>query len=294
MHPSDDIKGIKSNLLLNKKIILGITGSIAAVESIKLSRELIRHGAEVIPVMSKASTRIIHPDSLEFATGKKPILELTGKTEHVYYCGRVKDKVDLLLISPCTSNTISKIAHGIDDSTVTTFASTAIGSGIPILIVPAMHISMYDHKIIKDNINKLKKIGINFINPHLTLKKAKLAEIEEIVTMVIRSVGKRDYHNNSIADLVLNKKEILKITESEDRLIQIIDPIYKFPETNYGRAHFYAPVKKFFGNYIDTFWFNILVIWFTSLTLYITLCFDIFRKVIEAFEDLNIKGLLKR
>ena len=116
MHPSDEIKGIKSKILLNKKIILGITGSIASVENIKLSRELIRHGAEVIPVMSKASTKIIHPDSLEFATGKKPILELTGKTEHVSYCGRVKEKANMLLISPCTANTISKIAHGIDDN----------------------------------------------------------------------------------------------------------------------------------------------------------------------------------
>ena len=198
MHPSDEIKGIKSKILLNKKIILGITGSIASVENIKLSRELIRHGAEVIPVMSKASTKIIHPDSLEFATGKKPILELTGKAEHVSYCGRVKEKANMLLISPCTANTISKIAHGIDDNAVTTFASTAIGSGIPILIIPAMHISMYDHNIIQNNIKKLKKIGIKIIDPNIIGNKAKIVDIEEIVSMVIRITGKKDLINKKI------------------------------------------------------------------------------------------------
>jgi phosphopantothenoylcysteine decarboxylase/phosphopantothenate--cysteine ligase len=138
MHPSDEIRGVKSNKLSDKRIVLGVTGSIAAVECVKLSRELIRHGAQVFPVMTHSATRIIHPDSLEFATGNKPIIELTGKTEHVSFCGLVKEPVNLLIISPCTANTISKIARGIDDTSVTTFATTAVGSGVPILIVPAM------------------------------------------------------------------------------------------------------------------------------------------------------------
>ena len=198
MHPSDDIKGLKSNSLLNKKIIIGITGSISAVEDIKLCRELIRHGAEIIPVMSKSATKIIHPDSIEFSTGKKPILELTGKTEHVFYCGKGKDKADLLLISPCTANTISKISKGIDDNPITTFASTAIGSKIPIIIVPAMHISMYEHKIIQKNINDLKENGIKFIEPNIQGNKAKLPDIDEIVSRIIRTIGKNDYRNKKI------------------------------------------------------------------------------------------------
>ncbi len=185
MHPVNDILGIKSSYLKGKKIILAVTGSIAAVETIKISRELIRHGAEVIPVMTKSSTKIIHPDSLWFATGKKPIIELSGDTEHVNYCGRVKKPADLLLICPCTANTISKIAHGIDDTTVTTFATTAIGSKIPIIIVPAMHLSMYDHKIIQQNIKKLETNKINFIKPKIEKNKAKMPKTEEIVANVI-------------------------------------------------------------------------------------------------------------
>ena len=192
MHPADEIKTVKSDNLSNKRIVLGVTGSIAAVGLVQLSRELIRHGAEVYPVMTKAATGIIHPDALEFATGNKPIIELTGEAEHVVFCGQVKEPADLLLISPCTANTISKIAHGIDDTPVTTFATTAIGSGIPILVVPAMHLSMYDHKIVQENIEKCKKAGIKFVGPSIEGSKAKMTNIDEVVAYVIREIGRRD------------------------------------------------------------------------------------------------------
>lgn len=198
MHPSDEIRGVKGNILSNKRIVLGITGSIASVECVRLSRELVRYGAEVFPVMTSAATKIIHPDSLEFATGHKPILELTGETEHVSLCGMVKEPADLFLISPCTANTISKIAHGIDDTPVTTFATTAVGSGIPILIVPAMHLSMYNHKVVQGNIKKCKKIGIKFVEPYITESKAKMADIGEIVARLIRETGKQDMAKKNV------------------------------------------------------------------------------------------------
>ncbi len=193
MHPAEELRGKKSKKLLHKRIVLGITGSIAAVESIKLARELIRHGATVYPVMTLAATRIIHPDALEFATSHAPVVQLTGQTEHVSWCGLVEDPVDLLLISPCTANTISKIARGIDDTPVTTCATTALGSKVPVLLVPAMHLSMYDHAIIQKNVALLKDHGVGFIEPVIQGTKAKLPDIDEIVETVIRTVGKRDF-----------------------------------------------------------------------------------------------------
>lgn len=192
MHPAMELRGKKSTKLLQKRIVLGVTGSIAAVECVKLARELIRHGATVYPVMTPAATRIIHPDALEFATAHRPVVQLTGQTEHVSWCGLVQDPVDLLLISPCTANTISKIAWGIDDTPVTTCATTAIGSQVPVLLVPAMHLSMYDHRIVQKNIEFCKKHGVSFLDPHLQGSKAKMPEVEEIVATVIRTVGKRD------------------------------------------------------------------------------------------------------
>lgn len=198
MHPADDLRGIKSKKLSKKRIVLGVTGSIAAVETVKLSRELIRHGADVYPVMTKAATKIIHPDALEFATSHTPIIELSGQTEHVFFCGLVKDPVDLLLICPCTANTLSKIAHGIDDTAVTTFATTALGSKIPIIIVPAMHLSMYKHNVVRKNIEKCKEMNITFLDPNVFGNKAKMPSIDEIVAKVIRKIGKQDLVKKNI------------------------------------------------------------------------------------------------
>ena len=192
MHPSKELRSQKSDKLRGKRIVLGVTGSIAAVETVKLIRELIRHGAEIYPVMSYAALKIIHPNALEFASGHAPVTEITGKVEHVALCGEVRDKVDMLLIAPSTANTISKIAYGIDDTPVTTFATTAIGSKIQVMIVPAMHISMYNHPVVLENIEKLRKMGIILIEPKLEEHKAKMPDIDEIVANVIRAAGKRD------------------------------------------------------------------------------------------------------
>jgi phosphopantothenoylcysteine decarboxylase/phosphopantothenate--cysteine ligase len=198
MHPADELRGKKTNKLLHKRIVLGITGSIAAVESVRLIRELIRNGATVYPVMTPSAIRIIHPDAVEFASGHTPVLQLSGQTEHVSWCGLVKDPVDLLLISPCTANTISKIARGIDDTPVTTCATTAIGSGVPILLVPAMHLSMYDHRILQENIKVCKQHGVLFLDPIISGRKAKLADVFEIVETVIRCIGKKDLMNKKV------------------------------------------------------------------------------------------------
>jgi len=184
-HPSEDIKGAKSQKLESVTLVLGVTGSIAAVETVKLARELIRHGAEVYPVMTEAATKILTPDALEFATGHKPVTSISGKVEHVALAG-IGRPMDILLIAPATANTISKLACGIDDTPVTTFATTAIGSGKKVLVVPAMHGSMYSHPIVKENIEKLKKIGVRFLLPKIKEKKAKIPAVENIVSWLIR------------------------------------------------------------------------------------------------------------
>lgn len=197
MHPTKEIYGTISDKLKDKKIVLCTTGSTAVVETVKLIRELIRHGCNVYVVMSKNAQKIISKDALHFASGNKVITEITGELEHVKFCGEVKDKADLLLIAPCTANTISKIVNGIDDTTVTTFVTTAFPH-IPIMIVPAMHFSMYRNIIIMSNIKKLKALGIEFIEPNLEEGKAKIASNDEIVEKVIRKIGNRDMYSKKV------------------------------------------------------------------------------------------------
>lgn len=187
-HPSKDIIGTKSGELRGREVVLCITGSVAAVRSPEIARELMRRGAEIYPVMSQSAQEIIHPNLMEWATGNPVVVKLTGKIEHVGLTGERSERADLLLIAPATANTIGKVAAGIDDTTVTSVASTAIGSQTPIIVVPAMHQSMYKHSIVKENIKKLKALGIEFVGPRMEEEKAKIADTEEIVETVVRKL----------------------------------------------------------------------------------------------------------
>ena len=189
-HPTKDLAGTVSKSLAGRKIVLAVTGSIAAVETVKLARELIRRGAEVQAVMSPAAQEILGPYALQYATGREVITKITGDVEHVAYCGQRKEAYDLLLIAPCTANTIGKMAMGIDDTTVTTFATTAIGSQVPVLVVPAMHGSMLEHPIVQQNIEKLKGIGIQFVAPVTAEGAAKFPGNDAIVLSVERALIK--------------------------------------------------------------------------------------------------------
>jgi phosphopantothenoylcysteine decarboxylase/phosphopantothenate--cysteine ligase len=167
MHPSESLRGSRSNLLSGKRIVLGITGSIAAVECFELARELIRHGANVQAVMSENAMNLVTPWAMEFATGNEVIDVIDGRVQHVALLGDVPDKADLLLIAPCTANTMSKIACGIDDTPVTTMATTALGSKVPIIVAPAMHITMFTNPIIQQNLERLRQAGVEFLGPRM-------------------------------------------------------------------------------------------------------------------------------
>jgi phosphopantothenoylcysteine decarboxylase/phosphopantothenate--cysteine ligase len=167
------------------KIVIGVCGSVAAVKVPELARELRRKGFAVKCVMTKAAKEIIHPNVLEWASEQPVIEELTGAVEHVKLCG-IDGDADLLLICPATSNTISKIANGIDDTPVTTMAATALGCKKRIAIVPAMHESMYENPFVKENIEKLKKAGITVLEPRTEENKAKLMDNEKIVQEILK------------------------------------------------------------------------------------------------------------
>mgnify|MGYP005834188273 CR=1 FL=1 len=198
MHPSASIRSLKSRALEGKRIVLGITGSIAAVESFELARELIRHGAEVHTVMTPEALKLVTPWAMQFATGNEVVTEIDGRVQHVSLLGDYPDKADLLLIAPCTANTLSKVALGIDDTTVTTMATVALGSGVPVLVAPAMHLAMFNHPMVRQNTKVLGEMGVEFIGPHTVGKKARIASVEDIVMAVLRRLGRRDLEGKRI------------------------------------------------------------------------------------------------
>ncbi|TFG22443.1 MAG: bifunctional phosphopantothenoylcysteine decarboxylase/phosphopantothenate--cysteine ligase CoaBC [Promethearchaeota archaeon] len=224
-HPSKDIVESKGTILRGKTICLCLTGSVAVINSPMIARELMRLGAEVIAVMSRAATELINPALMHWATGNPVITKLTGAVEHVFLAGdrpRVFGKADLILVCPATANTISKIANGIDDSPVTTIVSTAFGSNIPIIIVPAMHESMY-HPIVEHNIALLKKYGVDILGPRISEGKAKVAKMDDVLDRVI--------------DLIIAKKDLqgLKIIITAGPSQEAIDSVRYISNKSSGR-----------------------------------------------------------
>ena len=185
-HPSLDIVSSDGTELAGKKIVLCISGSVAAYKSIELARLLMRHGADVTCVASKAATDLIKPSYFKWATGNEVITKLTGDLEHI----KIADykQSDLIVVYPCTANTLGKLANGIDDTPISTVLSVGFGSKIPIVIALAMHKSMYDNMAVKRNMEFLKN-KVDFLAPNMVEGKAKVAEAEEVLDFVLKKLG---------------------------------------------------------------------------------------------------------
>ena len=213
-YSSRDITGIDGHEIEGKKIVLCITGSVAAYRSIDLARQLIRHGAEVYPVMSEAvGSMLLTPEMMKWATGNNVVTKLTGNLEHIALADY--NMSDLIVVYPCTANTIGKVANGINDTPVTSVLSVALGSRIPIIIAPAMHESMYNNRLIQENIQRVKDQGVYFLQPTITEGKAKVVSPEQMLQSVITKF------TNSTESFFFEKN----ILVTAGGTIEYIDPI---------------------------------------------------------------------
>jgi phosphopantothenoylcysteine decarboxylase / phosphopantothenate---cysteine ligase len=147
-----------SSLLNKKKILLGITGSIAAYKAAGICSKLVRSGADVYPVMSPNALYFINPITFSAISAKKTIVKQYVNEEKIQHIS-LSHSVDLIIIAPATANTISKLACGICDNFLTT---AVIASYCPVIIAPAMNESMYLNQAVQDNIEKLAKTGKYF------------------------------------------------------------------------------------------------------------------------------------
>jgi phosphopantothenoylcysteine decarboxylase / phosphopantothenate---cysteine ligase len=227
-HPSFDITSTLSSDLHGKTVVLCICGSVAAVRCPDIARLLMRHGARVIPVMTAEAQRIIHPNLMEWATGNQVITSLSGKIEHVAVAGNVETRGDIILVAPATANTIGKIACGIDDTPVTTVVTTAFGQQIPLIVVPAMHEPMYNHPIVRQNIDKLMEHHVTILMPKIEEGKAKIAGVDEVLDAV-KSILLPEHSKNSAG--LQGKKVII----TSGRTVEYLDPVRVITNNSTGK-----------------------------------------------------------
>jgi len=156
------------NPIKNKKIVLGVTGSIAAYKSADLASKLTQSGAQVEVILTKAATEFISPMTFQSVTGQQAYTEtdLWGSDAHVLHIG-LAHKADMLVIAPASANTMAKLAHGIADNllTVTALALHREEFQAPSLIAPAMDAGMFSHPATQKNVRILEQRGNHFIGP---------------------------------------------------------------------------------------------------------------------------------
>ncbi len=124
-------------------------------------------------------------------------------------------------------------------------------------------------------------------------KKSNKIKEEKIKTMGDNEEGiallQDKYYNNAVVNIVTGKYETDQFKEFSNGVTRKKDPIYAYPINTHGRAHFFAPVKKIGTLHVDSFWFNLAVIWLISVILYILLLFDVFRKIINSINQLKYR-----
>ena len=150
-------------MLKGKKIVLGITGSIAAYKACLIIRQLVKQGAEVQVVITPAGKEFITPITLSALTSKPVISEFFAQRDGTWH-----SHVDLglwadaMLIAPCTASTIGKMAHGVADNMLIT---TYLSMKAPVFVAPAMDLDMYRHPSTQHNLDVLRSYGNHIIEP---------------------------------------------------------------------------------------------------------------------------------
>src|SRR5512140_209423 len=181
-------------VLNGKHIVLGVTGSIAAFKAAELASQLAQAGTQLDVILTPAAEKFITPLTLQSVTGRHAYTEadLWGGEAHVLHVG-LGHAADLLVIAPCTANTISSLAHGQANNLLTI---TALAARCPLLIAPAMDGGMRDHPATQANLDTLIRRGAYVVGPaegHLASGlsgKGRMVEPAEIIGHIRLVLGR--------------------------------------------------------------------------------------------------------
>ncbi|MBT2286245.1 bifunctional phosphopantothenoylcysteine decarboxylase/phosphopantothenate--cysteine ligase CoaBC [Paenibacillus polymyxa] len=228
-------------MLNGKKIVLGVTGGIAAYKAATLCSRLVQKGADVHVIMTASATQFITELTLQTLTRNTVYTDTFDEREpavvsHIH----LADLADLVLVAPATANVIAKMAHGMADDMLST---TLLATTAPVMIAPAMNVHMYDHPAVKHNMNLLVERGAMMIEPGEGLLacgyvgKGRLEEPESIVDVVERFFEQRDSADRSRqgqASLLQGKKVVVTAGGTIER----IDPVRYITNDSSGKMGF--------------------------------------------------------
>lgn len=194
------------------RIILGVTGSVAAFKSLEIGRLFIKNGIKVVPVLTKNALNFVGKDSFESLFHEEVYCDLFSphicQKEPIHI--KILKNVDAIVIAPCTANVIGKFANGIADDLLTTIL---LASKVQVFIVPAMHEDLWTSDIVEENVKKLKRKGVIFIGPEkgelsdLKIGKGRMSEPEKVFKEVHEFLKLREKFKNKKLLLVFGRTE---------------------------------------------------------------------------------------
>ena len=200
-------------MLKGKKIVLGITGSIAAYKACLILRLLVRQGAEVQVVISEAGKQFITPVTLSALSGKPVVSEFFAASDGTWHSHvDLGIWADAMLIAPCTASSLGKMAHGIADNMLIT---TYLSMKAPVFVAPAMDLDMYAHPSTQANIDRLRQVGNIIIEPQAGFLasglegKGRMEEPENIVATLEKYFEGEDNGRICVAQGQLAGKKVL-------------------------------------------------------------------------------------
>lgn len=200
-------------MLKGKKIVLGITGSIAAYKACLILRLLVRQGAEVQVVITEAGKRFITPVTLSALSGKPVVSEFFATNDGTWHSHvDLGIWADAMLIAPCTASSLGKMAHGIADNMLIT---TYLSMKAPVFVAPAMDLDMYAHPSTQANIDRLRQVGNIIIEPQAGFLasglegKGRMEEPESIVATLEKYFEGEDNGRTCAAQGQLAGKKVL-------------------------------------------------------------------------------------
>jgi phosphopantothenoylcysteine decarboxylase/phosphopantothenate--cysteine ligase len=228
-------------MLNGKKIVLGVTGGIAAYKAATLCSRLVQKGADVHVIMTASATQFITELTLQTLTRNTVYTDTFDEREpavvsHIH----LADLADLVLVAPATANVIAKMAHGMADDMLST---TLLATTAPVMIAPAMNVHMYDHPAVKHNMSLLVERGAMMIEPGEGLLacgyvgKGRLEEPESIVDVVERFFEQREFADRTRqgqASLLQGKKVVVTAGGTIER----IDPVRYITNDSSGKMGF--------------------------------------------------------
>jgi len=181
-------------MLSGKRIVLGVTGGIAAYKAVEISRRLVDAGAHVSPIMTNAAKKFIGEVTLS-ALASEPVQSSLWDGDDPIPHTTLGQEADLILVVPATANLIGTYAAGISNDLLT---ATLIATRAPVVICPAMHTEMWEHPAVQENLETLRRRGVNIVDPDDGILaggdvgKGRLAGVEKILDNTESVLGKND------------------------------------------------------------------------------------------------------